>query len=72
MATDDSLSTAFIPPLPVGKFVNEPSEIDRFTVQIFANGTISFKGPRARVEEFLNACAETGMELRVDYISLCG
>lgn len=61
-----------IPALSPGAFVEEPEEIDRFLVRIWPDGTIYFKGNRARVEEFLQGCAQAGLEVRVNYISLCG
>ncbi len=65
-------STRLIPALPAGDFIDAPAEIDRFTVQLFPDGSISFKGSRTRVEEFLKCCAEVGLDVHVHYISLCG
>lgn len=65
-------STRLLAALPDGDFINRPEEIDRFTVHVFPDGKISFKGSRARVEEFLQACKEVGLVIEVDYISLCG
>lgn len=72
MKPDITSDLPLLPPLPEGDFIDPPPEIDRFTVQIFPNGTMAFKGPRARIEEFLQACAEHGLILEVDYTSLCG
>ena len=61
-----------IPALPEGEFVNKPAEIDRFIVQLWPDGTLHFKGSRPRVEEFLRLCADRGLEVHVDHVSLCG
>lgn len=61
-----------IPALPAGDFVDELEEIDRFIVRIWPDGTISFKGTRSRIDEFLRLCTEMGLEMCVDHISLCG
>ncbi len=61
-----------IPALPEGEFVNKPEEIDRFIVQLWPDGALHFKGSRTRVEEFLRLCADEGLEVHVDYVSLCG
>lgn len=61
-----------VPALPAGDFVNKPEEIDRFIVRVWPDGTISFKGTRPRIDEFLRLCSEAGLELCVDHISLCG
>lgn len=61
-----------LPALPEGDFVNKPEEIDRFIVHVWPDGRISFKGTRERIEEFLRLCSEDGIEVNVDYISLCG
>jgi len=64
--------TRLIPALPAGDFVNKPEEIDRFFVRLLPDGTIYFKGSRARIEEFLGACAAIGLDIDVDHVSLCG
>ena len=61
-----------LPALPAGEFVNKPEEIDRFLLQIWSDGTVQFKSSRARIEEFLRLCAEEGLNMQVDHISLCG
>lgn len=61
-----------IPALPEGEFVRKPEEIDRFIVQLWSDGTLHFKGSRARIEEFLLLCIEEGLDVKVDHISLCG
>jgi hypothetical protein len=61
-----------IPALPPGDFVNKPEEIDRFIVRVWPDGTLYFKGTRPRIDEFLCLCAEEGLEVQVDHISLCG
>lgn len=65
-------STRLLAVLPDGDFINRPEEVDRFTIQVLPDGKISFKGSRARVEEFLRACKEVGLVIEIDYISLCG
>ena len=65
-------SKRLLPALPPGEFIDEPEVIDRFVVQILPGGVLTFMGTRERIEEFLQACAEEGLELRVDYLSLCG
>jgi len=61
-----------IPKLPTGAFVSEPEDINRFVVQISPDGHISFRGSRDRIDAFLQACAEVGLEAHVDHIALCG
>ena len=61
-----------IPALPMGEFVNKPEEIDRFILQLWPDGTMSFKGSRARIEDFLRLCQEEGLDVQVDHVSLCG
>ena len=61
-----------LPALPPGPYVIEPEEIDRFYVRVQADGSLFFKGSRARIEEFLRACAASGLELRVGHIAYCG
>jgi hypothetical protein len=61
-----------IPALPAGPFMEKPAEIDRFLVHIWDDGSISFKGSRERIEEFLALCAEVGLEMHVKHLSLCG
>ncbi len=52
--------------------MNKPSEIDRFVVRVWPDGKLYFKGSRERIGEFLRLCAEEGLEVQVDHISLCG
>ncbi len=61
-----------IPALPAGEFVNKPEEIDRFILQLWPDGTLHFKGSRARIEDFLRLCKEEELDVQVDHISLCG
>lgn len=61
-----------LPALAPGPYVIEPEEIDRFYVRIQEDGTLFFKGSRARIEEFLRTCAQCGLELRVGHIAYCG
>ncbi|HEY1351784.1 MAG TPA: hypothetical protein VGF67_19355 [Ktedonobacteraceae bacterium] len=64
-----------LPALPASDaddFVEYPAEIDRFLVRIWPDGTIYFKGKRARIEEFLQHCREKGIVLTIKHISLCG
>ena len=61
-----------LPALPAGDFVNKPEEIDRFIVRVWPDGRLYFKGTRERIDEFLRLCGEEGVEINVDYISLCG
>lgn len=61
-----------IPLLPEGDFVTEPEERDRFLVRLWPDGTVSFTGSRPRIAEFLQLCAQAGLEIRVDHISRCG
>ncbi|GEM_PF-2348363 len=71
--SDEASATGrLIPPLPRGPFVDEPEEIDRFVVRILPDGSIYFKGARKQIEAFLAACAEVGLEVRVNQIALCG
>lgn len=59
-------------PLPPGPLVAQVAEIDRFYVRIEDDGSLFFKGSRERIEEFLEACADAGLELRVGHIAYCG
>ncbi len=68
----ESGSSRLIPALPVGEFIDEPEEIDRFLVRLWPDGKLYFKGSRKRIEEFLSLCAEMGVDVEVDHISLCG
>ncbi len=61
-----------IPALPPGEIINEPEDIDRLLIRVLPDGTISFRGPRARIEELLALCAEEGLIVRVDHLALCG
>lgn len=61
-----------LPRLPGGAFVEKPEEIDRFIVRLWPDGRLYFKGSHERIEDFLRLCAEMGLEVQVDYISLCG
>lgn len=72
MQTPSNNAERLIPALPAGDFVNKPAEIDRFIVRIQPDGTIYFKSSRERIEEFLRLCADVGIEVQVDHISLCG
>ncbi len=65
-------STRLIPALPPGEFLDPPEEIDRFLIRLWPDGRIYFKGSRARIEEFLQQCATQGLDIQVDYVSLCG
>ena len=53
-------------------FVNPPEVIDRFLVRIGPDGTLYFKGSRARVDEFVQRCIKSGLNMHVDHLSLCG
>lgn len=72
----DSFDTAptqrLLPALPDESFVQKPEEIDRFLVRLWPDGRLYFKGSRARIDEFLRLCAEAGIKVDVDHISLCG
>ena len=72
MPNRQHISTRLLPALPEGEYINKPEEIDRFIVQILPGGVLVFKGSRARIEEFLQACKEEGLVLTVDHVSLCG
>ncbi len=65
-------ATRLLPPLPAGPLVAQVEEIDRFYVRIEEDGSLFFKGSRERIEAFLKACAEVGLELRVGHIAYCG
>jgi hypothetical protein len=69
---EEARGTRLIAALPEGDFVEKPEEIDRFIVRLWPDGTLYFKGNRARIDEFLTLCAEEGLEIQVDHISLCG
>ncbi len=72
MQTPHDKAQRLIPVLSPGDFVNKPEEIDRFTVRLWPDGTLYFKGTRERIDEFLRLCAEASIEVRVDHVSLCG
>ncbi|HTK12127.1 MAG TPA: hypothetical protein VL485_33455 [Ktedonobacteraceae bacterium] len=61
-----------IPALPPGEFVDKPEEIDRFIIRLSPDGTLFFKGSRARIQEFLQRCAQAELDIQVDHVSLCG
>jgi hypothetical protein len=61
-----------LPALEPGDFIDKPEEIDRFMVRIWPDGTLYFKGSRARIEEFLQVCAAEGLDIHVNHIALCG
>lgn len=61
-----------LPALPVRAFVTTPDEADRFVVWLYEDGTIYFKGTRERIGEFLAACADVGLDVRVGHVALCG
>lgn len=65
-------SSRLLPPLPEREFIHKPEEIDRFLVRLWPDGRLYFKGSRDRIEEFLRLCAEVGVEVQVEHISLCG
>ena len=72
MGRDETEDTHLILALPVEDIINEPGEPDRLCVYILPNGTLRFKGTRARVKEFLEACSAAGLDLDIDHISRCG
>jgi hypothetical protein len=72
MEPTDTSYERLIAPLPTGDFVHKPDEIDRFLVRVWPDGRIYFKGSRERIDEFLHQCAEAGLSVQVDHISLCG
>jgi hypothetical protein len=65
-------ATRLIPALPEGAFVAKPDEIDRFVVRVLPDGSLYFKGSRARIDDFIAACNEVGLELHISHIALCG
>ncbi len=67
----DSLAR-LISALPPGAFVDQPEEIDRLLVRVWPDGRLYFKGSRVRLEEFLALCRSMGLDIQVDYLSLCG
>ena len=58
--------------LPEVDLIDPPEEIDRMIVRLWPDGRVTFKGPRRRVDEFLRRCAEVGLRVDVDHVSLCG
>jgi hypothetical protein len=58
--------------LPEVELIDPPEEIDRLIVRLWPDGHVSFKGTRRRVDEFLRVCAEVGLRVDVDHVSLCG
>jgi len=68
LAAEDPLLTA----LPGVELIDPPEEIDRLVVRLWPDGHLAFKGPRRRVDEFLRVCAEVGLPVDVDHVSLCG
>lgn len=72
LSAKENGSQRLILELPEGDFIDKPEEIDRFIVQIWPDGTLFFKGSRVRIDEFLTLCAEAGLSVQVDHISLCG
>lgn len=72
MEKRQSFAPRLLPALPAGEYIHKPEEIDRFLVHLWPDGHLSFKGSREKIDEFLRLCAEMGIELQVDHISLCG
>lgn len=72
MHTPENNAERLVPALPAGDFVDAPEEIDRFIIRLWPDGTLFFKGNRARIDEFLQLCKEAGLSVDVDHISLCG
>jgi hypothetical protein len=66
------LEEPLLPVLPEAGLIEPPEEIDRMVVRLWPDGLLSFKGPRRRVDEFLRVCAELGLHVDVDHVSLCG
>jgi hypothetical protein len=61
-----------LPELPRAALIDPPEEIDRLVVRLWPDGLVSFKGTGRRVGEFLHTCAELGLRVDVDHVSLCG
>lgn len=61
-----------IPALPDGAFVAKPEEIDRFVVRVLPDGSLYFKGSRSRIDDFIAACNQVGLELHISHVALCG
>lgn len=57
---------------PAADLIDPPEEIDRLVVRLSADGHLVFKGTRRRVDEFLRRCAEAGLRVHLDHVSLCG
>ena len=72
MQMSENNAQRLIPALPEGEFVDKPEEIDRFIIRLWPDGTLFFKGNRARIDEFLKLCEEAGLAVDIDHISLCG
>ena len=72
MESSPLASLRLIAALPEEEFVDKPEEIDRFIVRLWPDGSLYFKGPRARIDEFVLLCREMGLDVQVDYLSLCG
>lgn len=67
-----SALSRYLTVMPEATYIDKPTEIDRFIVRVWPDGKLYFKGSRERIEEFLGLCAEMGLEVQVDHISLCG
>ena len=73
MNDDNTLSLIrLLPALPKVEYVQEPEVIDRILIRLYPDGRLYFRGTRARIEEFLRACAADGIGITVDHIALCG
>ncbi|HEY1388507.1 MAG TPA: hypothetical protein VGF38_08180 [Ktedonobacterales bacterium] len=74
MARNDKgvMTTRLIPALPAEDYVDHPEELDRFFVRVLPDGTITFRGSKERIAEFLERCAAAGIPITVAHINQCG
>jgi hypothetical protein len=70
--TDVQTADQLVAALPEVDLIDPPEEIDRLIVRLWPDGHLAFKGTRRRVDEFLRVCAEVGLHVDVDHVSLCG
>ena len=63
---------SIIPSPPCGETDDPPGSPPYLIICIGDEGKFNIQGSRQAVEEFLVACAESGMQIQMDYLSWCG
>lgn len=63
---------SLVPAPPCGAVEESLAAPGYLMVCIGEDGRFNLQGSRQEVEEFLIACAESGMHIQMDYLSWCG